>query len=256
MQIWVRRCQQATSSGPELVGWEFSVASQQWIQVSVIFCAVWRWCRDFGGDGITEGGDYKGLVGTVCKPLSHMWGVRGESEEKLWLAGFSTGAIALVAFGPGLGRVVCCVWLLKGMVHWSPSVFNSSFSSNCARCLSASEHVAQETAAASLLEAFAHSPCSSPDHLCPGPVSQPVAPGLSPALWWLVAEALVSLLCQTAGQSSCPPRGVELGGRKTMSCSSRSCKRCHHGQQLQCGTVAAHHLQKLISEEKHRITEW
>lgn len=49
-------------------------------------------------------------------------GCYGEGEAKLWLSGFAAGAIALVSLEPGV-RVVCCVCLLKGMVHQSPHVF-------------------------------------------------------------------------------------------------------------------------------------
>ena len=120
----------------------------------------------------------------------------------------------------------------------------------------ASEHVAQETPAASLLEAFERSPRSSPEHLCPGPTSPPAAPGLScTVVAGEVAEALASLLCQMAGQHVCPPWEMELGGRNTMvllSCPSGSHKGCHHNEHIHCGAaaVAAHRLQKLISEDK------
>lgn len=116
----------------------------------------------------------------------------------------------------------------------------------------ASEHMAQETPEASLLEAFERSPRSSPEHLCPGSMSPPAVPRLScTVVAGEVAEVLASLLCQTAGQHVW---GMELGGRNTtvlLLCPNGSHKGCHN-EHIHCVAAAAavHHLQKLINEDK------
>lgn len=110
--------------------------------------------------------------------LSHTWGGCVEGEMKLWCAGLAVGAISVSIFGLSPGREVCVV-LVGDVVHQCLCVLNSLFSINSARCVSVkSEHVAQETSVASLVEVLEQDLRSSPEHLHPGLVSLPAAPKL------------------------------------------------------------------------------
>lgn len=184
----------------------------------------------------------------------------GEGEEKLWLAGLATGAIALLPFGLGLGRVVCCMWLWEGTVHQSPCVSNGLLSNHSARCLSHLSMWHRKPLRPHCWRPLktAHAAAWSICILVPCPHLQHPA---YPALWQLERWQRAGILALPNGRSAClPTLGDGAGwwercsprGDKAPVLPNRSHKGCHHKEHIHCraAAAAARHLQKLISKDK------